>query len=103
MPFSLRDPVNPTTFLLCSDAAELESCRRRRMLEPGSGYPYVCLVSVEPERIDVCNLCDDAGLARARSFVEWALARYPCRVLDDNGNDWTDQCKTSVDVLYARL
>jgi hypothetical protein len=102
IPFSLRDPINPDVFLLCASADAWESCRKRRMLEPGSGYPYVCLVSVEAERIDVSNQCDESGLEQARSFVEWVVARYPSRVLDDNGNDWTEQCKTSLDVLFAR-
>ena len=95
-PFTFRDPAGP--YLMCGNEAFALYARQKRA--EGGEFPSVCLVSVDPKEVVVRQLCEEDELAQSRQFVEWLLNTYECQILDDNGNDWTEECKESVSILY---
>ena len=99
MPFVIRDPRDSFgPFMLCGNKVSCDYAREKR-LSTGE-FAYMCLVAVERQMITIRQLCEDDKLVQSRQFVAWLLERYDCRITDDNGNDWTDACRKSLDVLY---
>ena len=97
-PFTFQDPIDSHVYLLCRNKVSEEYCRQERM--NSKPYPYVGLVYLQPNLISINHLCGEEEFAQCRKFVEWIVKQYSCKITDDYGNDWTEQCKENVDVLY---
>lgn len=101
-PFTMRDPTDPKgPFLLCGAADVFQYVRVKLLENPESPYPTVCLVRVAPERVRLSQRAIGDSLRQGRQFAEWFVAHNPCRILDDEGNDYTEACRESLEPLYA--
>jgi hypothetical protein len=101
MPFTFRDPtVENGLFLLCGNAVMTGASRTQLLGEPDSGFPYVALVIVKPEQVQIKQECEQDSLDQARALADWLRTEYPSRVLDGYGTDFTELCRESLDPLY---
>jgi len=98
--FSCRDPIDETTYIVCSSPEILKYCYDQRKNHPEKGFPYVLIISFKTDAILIGQNCDKAERHLARQFVEWLLSHYDCKVTDDYGNDWTEQARVSLDPIY---
>ena len=105
LPATFRDPVDQQgPYFLVGGEEETsyaEYLRANRLEEPTEPYPYVCMAWVTPEQIEVLNAGEVASLEAACQFVEWVVRHYECQILDQSGNDVTDQCRDSVRGLFG--
>jgi hypothetical protein len=85
-----RDPQNRDRFLLSSDPEALKSAVRERM--SGKAVPYsVAVLHPGPRVIVLTTLTSDTQ--PSRDFVEWLRKQQPIKILDQEFNDFTDQCQ----------
>ncbi len=97
---AVEDAARRNRFAIFADPAEASHFAAARAADLKGQLPYVCLITVEPERVTVSQLCEAAELAFAKQFVKWLLSRYRCSVSDDGGDDLTEAAARSVDELY---
>lgn len=97
------DPLGTGAFMVCGVPEAKELCREERLADP-SRFPYVVLVTVKPEEVNVFQQYgDDYRLRSAREIVRWVLDHYKVRIEDDLMKDWTERvAKEGVDVLYPK-
>ena len=89
--FSFRDKLEPAVFVVCLDEASRAHARERREQAPERGFPYVLLIRVEPEQIDVVLFAGPEFGPLAAEFIGWLVAKYDCRVQNESGRDLTDK------------
>lgn len=95
-----RDPLDPNgTYFMCDEPQAVDFYRQKRIRHPDR-FPYIVLIDVHALRVDVHQQTGVEMLRKAREFVSWMLEQFPCRVVDDMGQDWTERAYISVDVLY---
>jgi hypothetical protein len=100
--FSFRDPTDPDgPYLLCGNAGAMHYSRMKLLTEPNSGYPYVVLVRLGEDRIRIAQMAQQDALQQAAKVAEFIRSNYPCRIVDEEGNDYTDECRDSVASLYT--
>jgi hypothetical protein len=56
---------------------------------------------VTPEGVQLSQRATDESLAQGRRFAEWFVAHYPSRIVDEDGNDYTESCRDSLDIIYS--
>jgi len=97
----LLDPLGTGTYLVCGTSDAKEVFREERLANPVE-FPYVVLVTVKPDHVNVFQeYGSKSGLRSARSIVRWILEQVHCRVGDGYGNDWTERvAQYGVDILY---
>lgn len=100
-PDVLVDPLGSGTYLVCGMAEIKELIREQRLAKP-SEFPYVVLVTVKPERVNIYQEWgDEDSLRSARSILRWILEVQHCRVQDEYRNDWTERvAREGVGILY---
>lgn len=101
LPDVLIDPVGTGVYMVCGLPEAVEAYRERRLEDP-SEFPYVVLVTVKPEWINVFQeYGDEDRLRSAREIVRWLLAHTQARIEDEVREDWTARVASEgVDVLY---
>jgi hypothetical protein len=101
LPDVLLDPLGSGLYLVCGQEQATGPYRDRRLERPWE-FPYVVLVTVTPEWVNVVQEYGNAEQLRsAREIVRWLLAEQPCRVEDAYQGDWTERvARDGVDVLY---
>lgn len=90
-PYVLRDPLDPTTFIICRNTGSMEYALYLRIHRPHEGYPWLGLVKVLPTRITVGYQCREEIRPVLNRIVAAILRRYQCVVEDDYGRDLTSQ------------
>jgi len=102
-PDVLLDPLGTGTYLVCGIPEVKELLREQRLANP-SEFPYVVLITLKPERVNVYQKWgDEDGLRSARGIVRWVLERNSCRIQDEYYNDWTERvAQQGVEVLYPK-
>ncbi len=85
--FWFRDEAEPTRFVVTADEEARDEFQRRRKDDPESKFPYTLLIRVSPDRIVVSPSTFEAEKPMTRSFIEWLMSAYPCRVRNDYGID----------------
>jgi hypothetical protein len=100
-PDVLPDPLGTGTYLVCGTPEAKEVFRDQRLANP-SEFPYVILVTVKPERINIYQEWgDEDNLRSARDIVRWVIEHNRCRIQDDCYRDWTERvAQQGVGVLY---
>lgn len=100
-PDVLLDPLGTGTYLVCGLPEAKDVFRDERVANP-SGFPYVVLVTVSPERMNVYQEWGDADRLRsARNIVRWTVEHSRCRIEDEYYNDWTERvARQGVEILY---
>lgn len=87
--FTFQDEADPVMFVVCPD----EECRQKfsvqRRENPKSGYPYMLLIEVHADRIELNQFAGPAFYDYSRQFMTWLVANYSIRVTDESGNDLT--------------
>jgi hypothetical protein len=91
--YSFRDPVKPDVFVVSASPEVRDHALKRRLEDPGRGFPYVLLISVEPGLITINQMTREKELELSRQFIEWLLDHYPCQVRDDYDHDLTEVCR----------
>lgn len=101
-PYSFKDPLqlNGGPIFVCVDEARASNALNLRLSEVEGSMPCVPFVDVKPGCIFVGQLVADEAMCICRDIVEWVVANYECSISDDNGFDWTEICRYSVDPLY---
>ena len=96
------DPVEPEGLDLIARSAELLDCKLAiRRGRPGGALPLGLWIHVRPDRVYVSQRCNQKDLENAQALVQWIVDEYPCRIIDDMGDDRTEECRESVAPLYA--
>jgi hypothetical protein len=91
-PFSFRDPnSDPPMFLLCGNAGATEYSRKLVLTRPDEPYPPMALIRIKPDAVHVSNMCGPDALVQAEQFAEWLTSRYPCRIFDSQGDEYSEQ------------
>ncbi len=86
--FPYRDVIEPTAFAIFSNAEDRDACREARIADPTSSFPYVLLVTVQPDEMVVYPVSSHPELrAFSVQFLEWMLQTYDCRIENDFGTD----------------
>lgn len=100
-PDVIHDPLGTPTYLVCG-LPEAVAVYRDERIEHPEAFPYVVLVTVEPNVINVFQeYGDEDDLRSAREFVRWVIDQQPCRIEDEYRSDWTEQVRREgVGVLY---
>lgn len=100
-PDVLLDPLGTGTYLVCGVQQAREVFRDQRLANP-SEFPYVVLVTVNSERMNIYQEWgDEDGLRSARNIVRWVIEHNRCRIVDEYYKDWTEQvAQHGVGVLY---
>lgn len=100
-PDVLLDPLGTGTYLVCGVPEAKEVFREERLENP-SEFPYVVLVTVKPECVNVYQEWgDEDRLRSARGIVRWMIEHYDCRIQDEYYADWTERvAQQGVGVLY---
>ena len=98
----LPDPLGTGTYLVCGVPEAKESYRDARIARP-SEFPYVVLVTVKPECVNVFQeYGDEMELRSARDIVGWVIEHSRCRIQDEFYEDWTERvAQDGVGVLYS--
>lgn len=52
------------------------------------GLPYEPIIDLSPDCIRLTLVCGEDGWGRARMFLDWLLARWPCSAMCDYGAQW---------------
>ena len=99
-PHAFADTADADTFIVCATAADAQWARETRAKEPGR-MPSCALVMLHPARITLGHRGSEADHRLMRQFAEWLVQSTVCNVVDDDGNDLTAACQTSLDILYA--
>ena len=102
-PDVLLDPLGTGTYLVCGVPEAKDLYRDERIANP-SEFPYVVLVTVKPERMNVYQEWgDEDGLRSAREIVRWVIEHNRCRIQDEYYKDWTERvAQQGVGVLYPK-
>jgi hypothetical protein len=97
----LLDPLGTGTYLVCGTSDAKEVFREERLANSAE-FPYVVLVTVKPDHVNVFQeYGNKSGLRSARNIVRWILEHARCRVGDGYGDDWTERvAQHGVGVLY---
>jgi hypothetical protein len=100
-PDVLLDPIGTRTYLVCGIPDAIEVVRKKRLARP-SEFPYIVLVTVTPECVNVFQeYGDEDGLRSARNIVRWVIEHNRCRIEDEYRADWTERVsREGVGVLY---
>lgn len=100
-PDVLPDPLGTGTYLVCGIPEVKELIREQRLANP-SEFPYVVLVAVSLERVNIYQKWgDEDGLRSARNITRWILEHNRCRVMDEYYDDWTERvAQRGVETLY---
>lgn len=100
-PDIVLDPLGTGIYLVCGVAEAKEVYRDERLAHP-SEFPYVVLVTLKPECVNVFQeYGDQHELRSARNFVRWLVEHNRCRIEDEYRDDWTERVlQRGVGVLY---
>jgi hypothetical protein len=100
-PDVLLDPLGTGTYLVCGVPEAKETFREERLENP-SEFPYVVLVTVKPDCLNVYQEWgDEDRLRSARNIVRWVIEHSRCRIVDEYYKDWTERvAQQGVRVLY---
>ena len=100
-PDVLLDPVGSGIYMVCGVPAAKKEYRKRRLADP-SRFPYVVLVTIKPEHVNVFQeYGDEARLRSARTIVRWVIEHSRFRIEDEYGKDWTEEvAQRGIGVLY---
>ncbi|MEZ4361554.1 MAG: hypothetical protein R3B48_15310 [Kofleriaceae bacterium] len=103
-PDVVMDPLGSGIFMVCGIPEAVDGYREQRLEDP-TQFPYVVLVTVKPEYVNVFQeYGDEDRLRSARAFVRWMLQHAPCRVEDEYREDLTAKVASEgVQVLYPAL
>ena len=95
---AVRDPQLLGRFLLSSDPEELKSAVRKR--KSGKAVPYsVAVLHPTPTIIALVTMTSDTQ--PSRDFVEWLRKQRPIKILDQEFNDFTEQCQDGLDFVFG--
>ena len=97
----LLDPVGSGIYMVCGLPEAKKEYRKRRLADP-SRFPYVVLVTVKPDHVNVFQeYGDEDRLRSARDIVRWIIEHNRCRVEDEYREDWTERvAQQGAGVLY---
>ena len=85
------DPLGTGIYMVCGLLEAVEVYRDRRLEDP-SEFPYMVLVTVKPEWVNVFQeYGDEDGLRSALDIVSWMIQHNHVRVMDEYQEDWTDK------------
>jgi len=100
-PDVLLDPLGSGTYLVCGVPEAKEVYRDSRLARP-SEFPYVVLLTVKPDCVNVFQeYGDEYELRSAREIVRWMIEHNRCRIQDEYYKDWTERvAQQGVEVLY---
>ena len=100
-PDVLLDPLGTGIYLVCGVPEAKEIFRDQRLADP-SEFPYVVLVTVKPEWVNVFQeYGDEDRLRSARNIVRWVIEHNHCRIEDEYREDWTERiAQQGVGALY---
>jgi hypothetical protein len=100
-PDVLLDPLGTGKYLVCGVPGAKEVYREERIENP-TEFPYVVLVTVKPDCVNIYQEWgDEDRLRSARNIVRWLVEHNQCRIADDYYRDWTERvAKEGVGVLY---
>ena len=95
---AVRDPQMPERFLLSSHPETLERAVEER--KNGHVVPYAVAV-LHPGRKMIALTTMSSDTKPSRDFVEWLRAQRPVNILDQEFNDFTDQCRHNLDAIFG--
>jgi hypothetical protein len=102
--YPYRDVIEPTAFAVFSNAEDRDECQNARIADPTSSFPYVLLVTVQPEEIVVYPISSHPELrAHSVQFLEWMLKTYDCRIENDYGTDISEPLPPKSEIGRAHV
>lgn len=92
-----------TEFLLCGNLHTFEYTEKKRKEGFGDGYPYVGIIELSEERIEIWQRCKEDAMDQIKKFVEWVLETLPSgkyRIVDEENRDITREVQNSRSILF---
>jgi hypothetical protein len=95
------DPHGTGIYVVCGLPDAVPYHQSARQDDP-SRFPYAGLVHLGSDIVRVTQeMADEDELRSTMEFVKWMWSRFECRVRDEYGQDFTEQCRRDgIDSLY---
>ncbi|MEB3220712.1 MAG: hypothetical protein VKS61_01405 [Candidatus Sericytochromatia bacterium] len=90
VPAAFRHPdPRDRTWVIAADAGMARWLASRLQQQPGVSLETQGLVTLHPAAVEIWQDAPREILATLEPVVAWFLQAFPCRVLSEEGEDWT--------------
>ena len=87
--FGHPDPAEGKTFVIAASPQMGKWLEAKLRQEPRTSLISQGLITIHPAAIEVWQNAPRETLAVIEPFVTWILRTWPCRVIGEDGDDWT--------------
>lgn len=98
--FRLAEP-REISYVVTASKAMARYIEAKLKMDPRTSLISQGMVTLSPTSIAVYQDAPPAVLSQVEEFVTWVLRTYPCRVLSDEGEDWTARYAKNPRALFV--
>ena len=101
LPGAFRHPRSEEpTWVIAASPAMAKFIASKLMLDPRTSLASQAMLTLAPTGISVYQDAPEAILAQLKPFVTWLMRATPCRVLSEEGEDWTKRYAKNPQALF---
>lgn len=102
LPGAFRHPdPRDVSFVIAASKPMARYIEAKLKLDPHTSLLSQGMVTLDPRALTVYQDAPPAILAQMEDFVTWFMRTYPCRVLSEEGEDWTARYAQNPKALFV--